>query len=115
MRDYNFNEISKSISELTQLFDEQNNLAIVQKMKDIVPEFISNPPDATSLMMSARSFGNYDLAAALSDLIDNSITAQASVIRITCTFGGGQPEVRPDALVGVLAPAERLAQPAVAG
>lgn len=38
---------------------------------------ISNPPKASSLMTTARSFGNYDLAAALADLIDNSIQAQA--------------------------------------
>lgn len=42
VRDYNFDEISRSIGELTQLFEGQNNLEIVQKMKDIVPEFISN-------------------------------------------------------------------------
>lgn len=38
---------------------------------------ISNPPSASALMATARSFGNYDLAAALSDLIDNSIQANA--------------------------------------
>ncbi len=44
---------------------------------------ISNPPVATSLMATARSFGNYDLAAALADLIDNSIKARASKISIS--------------------------------
>jgi hypothetical protein len=34
-------------------------------------------------MITARSFGNYDLAAALADLIDNSIRAQASNISIS--------------------------------
>lgn len=43
---------------------------------------ISNPPHAQSLMATARSFGNYDLAAALADLIDNSIRADASKITI---------------------------------
>ena len=33
-------------------------------------------------MMSARSFGNYDLAGALADLIDNSIKAEAKNIWI---------------------------------
>jgi hypothetical protein len=44
---------------------------------------ISNPPLASSLMATARSFGNYDLAAALADLIDNSIRAKARKIIIT--------------------------------
>jgi len=56
--------------------------------------YIANPPDAASLMMSARSFGNYDLAAALADLIDNSINAKATEIHITCLFGDGAPQVR---------------------
>ena len=43
---------------------------------------ISNPPVASSLMATARSFGNYDLAAALADLIDNSIQAQAKKVSI---------------------------------
>jgi hypothetical protein len=43
---------------------------------------ISNPPVASSLMATARSFGNYDLASALADLIDNSIKAKASSISI---------------------------------
>lgn len=44
---------------------------------------ISNPPLASSLMATARSFGNYDLAAALADLIDNSIRAKAKRIAIS--------------------------------
>lgn len=44
---------------------------------------ISNPPVARDLMVTARSFGNYDLAAALADLIDNSIKAKASRIDIS--------------------------------
>lgn len=42
VRDYDFDEISADINLLTALFDKQNNVAIVQKMKDIVPEFRSN-------------------------------------------------------------------------
>ena len=53
-----------------------------------------NPPDASALMTSARSFGNYDLAGALADLLDNSITAGADSIDITCTYEAGNPEVR---------------------
>lgn len=43
---------------------------------------ITNAPDSSSLMATARSFGNYDLAAALADLIDNSIKAEATTITI---------------------------------
>lgn len=42
VRDYNFEEISNDINILTDLFEHQNNLQIVKKMKSIVPEFISN-------------------------------------------------------------------------
>jgi hypothetical protein len=57
-------------------------------------KFEANPPDAASLMMSARSFGNYDLPGALADLIDNSIKAGAKEIWLTCDFAGGAPEIR---------------------
>ena len=55
--------------------------------------YVSNPPDALSLMTSARSFGNYDLASALADLIDNSLKAKAHNIRIYCLFQAGMPRV----------------------
>jgi FlaA1/EpsC-like NDP-sugar epimerase len=42
VRTYNFDEISKQIEDLTRLFCTQNNIQIVKKMKEIVPEFISN-------------------------------------------------------------------------
>ena len=42
VRDYDFDEISEDINILTGLFESQNNLTIVQKMKSIVPEFRSN-------------------------------------------------------------------------
>ncbi len=53
----------------------------------------SNPPDAAALMMSARSFGNYNLAGALADLVDNSIKARAKTVWINCLFNGGAPKV----------------------
>ncbi|MDE0533105.1 MAG: ATP-binding protein [Albidovulum sp.] len=56
--------------------------------------YVDNPPDAGSLMTSARSFGNYDLAAALADLVDNSIHAKAQNIEIRCLFNDGHPVVR---------------------
>jgi hypothetical protein len=56
---------------------------------------ISNPPDAAALMTTARSFGNYDLAGALADLVDNSIVAQAKQVDITCSYlQDGDCEVR---------------------
>ncbi|MGY6550476.1 MAG: ATP-binding protein [Erythrobacter sp.] len=54
---------------------------------------IPNPPDAVSLMTSARSFGNYDLAGALADLIDNSIKARARTVWISCIYSQGHPQV----------------------
>jgi len=50
---------------------------------------ISNPPDASSLMLTARSFGNYDLAGALADLIDNCIVAKSTQIDIQCEYNEG--------------------------
>lgn len=78
--------------------------------------YINNPPDAASLMMSARSFGNYDLARALADLIDNSIKASAHAIRLNCFFNNGEPEIHiiddghgmlPDELYAAMRPASQ--------
>lgn len=70
---------------------------------------VSNPPDAASLMMSARSFGNYDLAGALADLIDNSLKAHASLVNLTCCFNAGNPVVRIQDDGHGMSPAELLA------
>lgn len=59
-----------------------------------VLKYLSNPPDATSLMTSARSFGNYDLSSALADLLDNSIKAKARTIDIHCVRKADGPQVR---------------------
>lgn len=78
--------------------------------------YTTNPPDAASLMMSARSYGNYDLAGALADLIDNSITAEAHSIGLNCLFNHGEPEIRiiddgrgmlPDKLYEAMRPASQ--------
>lgn len=42
VREYQYNEVSKVINELIELFDTQNNTKIVQCMKELVPEFKSN-------------------------------------------------------------------------
>jgi FlaA1/EpsC-like NDP-sugar epimerase len=41
VREYDFDPLSKEIDDLITLFDKQDNMAIVRKMKAIVPEFIS--------------------------------------------------------------------------
>jgi FlaA1/EpsC-like NDP-sugar epimerase len=40
-RTYNFDEINNHINELIALFENQDNTSIVKKMKEIVPEYIS--------------------------------------------------------------------------
>jgi FlaA1/EpsC-like NDP-sugar epimerase len=42
VRESTFEEIKKNIEELVALFNAQNNMAIVAKMKEIVPEYSSN-------------------------------------------------------------------------
>lgn len=42
VREYEFAEVTKFIDELILLFNTQDNKRIVSKMKDIVPEFVSN-------------------------------------------------------------------------
>ena len=55
---------------------------------------ISNPPNASDLMETARSFGNYDLSAALADLIDNSIKARAKKVSVDFEPTGNDVVVR---------------------
>jgi FlaA1/EpsC-like NDP-sugar epimerase len=42
VREYEFAEVKQFIDELILLFNSQNNQLIVSKMKEIVPEFVSN-------------------------------------------------------------------------
>jgi FlaA1/EpsC-like NDP-sugar epimerase len=42
VREYDYEEVKGIINELIKLFDTQNNELIVQRMKDLVPEFKSN-------------------------------------------------------------------------
>ena len=42
VREYDYKEVKEIIDELIHSFDTQNNEVIVQRMKDLVPEFISN-------------------------------------------------------------------------
>ena len=57
-------------------------------------KFVKNPPEAAALMMSARSFGNYDLPSALADLLDNSVKAKARNIEVFCVREDANPVVR---------------------
>jgi hypothetical protein len=45
VKQYEFGYVSKEIEELIALFPSQDNLAIVRKMKSIVPEYISMHSD----------------------------------------------------------------------
>lgn len=58
-----------------------------------MPVIEPNLPVAENFMETARSFGNYDLAFALADIIDNSITAGATIIRIEANFDEGEIRV----------------------
>ncbi|MEO8086114.1 MAG: nucleoside-diphosphate sugar epimerase/dehydratase [Bacteroidota bacterium] len=42
VHEYEYNEVKKEIDILRSLFDKQNNEAIVRKMKEIVPEYLSH-------------------------------------------------------------------------
>jgi hypothetical protein len=58
-----------------------------------VSRIISNPPVAEDLMETAKSFGNYNLALSLADLVDNSITANATKIEISMDFNDRDPVI----------------------
>ena len=49
-------------------------------------------PNASSLVMSMRSIG-YSFNNAIADIIDNSITAEADLIKIQCIWNGEEPTV----------------------
>jgi DNA-directed RNA polymerase subunit F len=49
VRHSNPDESRKQIEELISLFNEQNNDKLVKKLKEIVPEFISNNSDFSRL------------------------------------------------------------------
>lgn len=42
VKEYDFDEVTNSVIQLIDLFGDQNNIAIVSKMKEMVPEYISN-------------------------------------------------------------------------
>jgi hypothetical protein len=56
-------------------------------IRNRVPEYDEVPPNAPALVNSMCAYG-YDLASAVADFIDNSITAGASSVRITFNDDG---------------------------
>lgn len=42
VKEYDFEEVKKNVDELVSLFNAQDNINLVRKMKEIVPEYISN-------------------------------------------------------------------------
>ena len=56
-------------------------------IRNRVPEYDEVPPNAPSLVNSMCASG-YDLESAVADIIDNSITARASTVRITFNEDG---------------------------
>ncbi len=63
-----------------------------------MPNLIKNPPNAFNLMSTAKSFGNYDLSLSLADIIDNSISAKASEIKIEVDLAGDQIRISDDGI-----------------
>ena len=57
-----------------------------------VPQVFDEIPPSTTLVESIRNFG-YDLNTAISDLVDNSISAGASTIQIRLEWNNGDPFV----------------------
>ena len=55
--------------------------------------FIKNESNPLDRFITSRSMGNYNIASALCDLIDNSINAEATKIFITANYNKGDPIV----------------------
>jgi FlaA1/EpsC-like NDP-sugar epimerase len=49
VREYSFDKVTGDIQELITLFDKQDNQLIVKKLKQIIPEYISNNSDFSAL------------------------------------------------------------------
>lgn len=49
VREYSFEKVKNDIQELISLFDKQDNQLIVKKLKQIIPEYISNNSDFSAL------------------------------------------------------------------
>ena len=55
-------------------------------------KYQNNPPNAASLLSSLRDIG-YNIETAIEDLIDNSITAESTLIEIRMIWNEGEPWV----------------------
>jgi FlaA1/EpsC-like NDP-sugar epimerase len=49
VREYDFEEVNRSVTNLVALFDSQNNLEMVRQMKQLVPEYISQNSEYSKL------------------------------------------------------------------
>jgi FlaA1/EpsC-like NDP-sugar epimerase len=49
VREYDFEEVNRSVTDLVALFDSQNNLEMVRLMKQLVPEYISQNSEYSKL------------------------------------------------------------------
>lgn len=64
------------------------------KCDSVMVKRIQNFPVAENQFEAASSFGNYNLALSLADLIDNSISAGSSEIRIYAEFDNGNSSIK---------------------
>ena len=61
--------------------------------ENIMVKYKSNPPNSTNMMASISYMGHYNLATALADIIDNSISAKAKNISINCLWNNRNPTI----------------------
>ena len=64
------------------------------KCDSVMVKRIQNFPVAENQFEAASSFGNYNLALSLADLVDNSISAGSSEIRIYAEFDNGNSSIK---------------------
>jgi hypothetical protein len=80
---YNYKVSNCHRTSCPQLYDCQSNPFLVAKYGQMTSsDGIELPPMAPMLMQSLRAVG-YTTSAALADLVDNSIAASASIVRIS--------------------------------
>src|SRR5438132_11182325 len=73
--------MGRAISPLGRVLERKERCGGATLKKPPIPAYDPVPPGAPALVGSMRATG-YDLETALADIIDNSITAGASEVRI---------------------------------
>jgi hypothetical protein len=66
---------------------------VVEEQRHPAPRTEEVPPDPSAMVESMRAFG-YSLPDAIADLIDNSITAHASLVEVTLHWDGADSWIR---------------------